>query len=177
MNKVFLLGNLGADPDLRQTKGDPVLSMRLATSRVWYDRNDKKQEDVQWHSVSIWGKRAEGLAKILSKGDRILVEGEIHYREYEKDGERKFATEIKAFNIELCGGSGGSGREREGRGQREERGERRSGSDRGERRYRGREERERRPARDDDRDSDPPDENPDWGFEPEGDVFGSYGDS
>lgn len=104
LNKVFLLGNLGADPEMKMTQGgQAVMSLRLATSRTYLDRNKVKQEDVQWHTVIIWGKRAEGLAKFLEKGMRLHIEGELRHRQWEKDdGTKGYATEVRAFEITLC---------------------------------------------------------------------------
>lgn len=107
MNQVVLMGNLGADPELRQTEKSALLKMRLATSKTWVNDKGVKQEATEWHQITVWGKRAEGLAKILSKGDRILVVGEIKTRSYEgKDGEKRYSTEIHASDIELCGRAG-----------------------------------------------------------------------
>jgi len=76
LNKVMLLGNLGADPELKMTSGgQAVLKMRLATTETYLDRNKQRQERTEWHSVVLWGKRAEALSRFLSKGSRIFVEG------------------------------------------------------------------------------------------------------
>lgn len=126
LNRVLLLGNLGADPELRMTQGgQAVLKMRIATSETYFDRNKVKQERTEWHSVIIWGARGEGLAKILSKGSRIMVEGRIQTSSWEdKEGQKRYRTEVVATNILLCGGTrpsggegkGGSGGGREGGG-------------------------------------------------------------
>jgi single-strand DNA-binding protein len=101
LNRVTLFGNLGADPELRTTAaGLPVLSFRLATTDVYFDKNQEKQERTEWHHVVMFGARAEPLAKLLSKGARVLVEGRIQTSSYEKDGVRRFRTEIIAS--ELC---------------------------------------------------------------------------
>ncbi len=109
LNKVLLLGNLGADPELRVTSGgQAVLKLRLATTESYVDRNNTRQERTEWHSVSIWGKRGEALAKFLTKGERIFVEGSLRTSSYEKDGEKRYRTEIVASNIILAGrGRGG----------------------------------------------------------------------
>lgn len=111
LNRVILLGNLGADPELRMTGGGTaVLKVRLATSESYLDRNKQRQERTEWHRVVIWGRRAEALSKILSKGDRILVEGSLRTSSYEdRDGNKKFSTEIVANNIVLSGGGGRGG--------------------------------------------------------------------
>lgn len=119
LNRVILLGNLGADPELRMTNGGTaVLNCRLATSESYLDRNKQRQERTEWHRVVIWGKRAEALGKILTKGDRILVEGALRTSSYEdRDGNKRYTTEIVASNIVLSGtGRGGSTGGRSGGG-------------------------------------------------------------
>jgi single-strand DNA-binding protein len=104
MNRVMLLGNLGADPDLRYTAaGSAVLSLRLATNESWVDKNKEPQERTEWHTVVIWGSRAEGLARILNKGSGVLVEGTLRTSTYEKDGQKRYRTEIHAREICLTG--------------------------------------------------------------------------
>jgi single-strand DNA-binding protein len=105
-NRVCLLGNLGADPELRMTNGgQAVLKLRLATSEKYLDREKQRQEKTEWHSVVIWGRRAEALAKILTKGSRIFVEGSLRTTSYEnKEGTKVYRTEIVAQNILLQGG-------------------------------------------------------------------------
>lgn len=108
LNKVLLLGNLGADPELRVTPGgQAILKLRLATTESYLDKNNARQERTEWHSVTVWGKRGEALAKILSKGSSIFVEGGIRTSSYEKDGEKRYRTEIVANNILLTGGRRG----------------------------------------------------------------------
>jgi single-strand DNA-binding protein len=105
LNKVLLLGNLGADPELRHTQGgQPVLNIRLATNESYLDKNNERQERTEWHSVVIWGKRGEALADILHKGSTVFLEGRLATRSWEKDGEKRYATEIVATNIVLTGG-------------------------------------------------------------------------
>lgn len=106
LNRVLLLGNLGADPELKMTSGgQAVLKLRLATSETYLDRNKVRQERTEWHSVTIWGKRGEALAKILSKGSRVFIEGSIRTSSYDdKNGEKRYRTEINANNVILPGG-------------------------------------------------------------------------
>ena len=104
VNKVILLGNLGADPELKVTQsGQSVLSIRMATTESYLDANKQRQERTEWHRVSVWGKRGEGLAKILGKGDRIFVEGRLQTSKYEKNGEIRYSTDIVAINVVLSG--------------------------------------------------------------------------
>lgn len=111
LNRVMLLGNLGADPELRMTSsGQAVLKLRLATSESYLDRNKVRQERTEWHSVVVWGKRAEGLAKILSKGSRLFVEGGLRTSSYDdREGNKRYKTEVVANNIILSGGGGRGG--------------------------------------------------------------------
>jgi single-strand DNA-binding protein len=112
LNKVMLLGNLGADPELKVTpSGQAILKLRLATTETYLDKSNTRQERTEWHSVTVWGKRGEALAKILAKGSSIFVEGGIRTSSYEKDGEKRYRTEIVANNIILAGRRGGDSRE------------------------------------------------------------------
>ena len=110
LNKVMLLGNLGADPELKMTQGgQSVLKLRLATTETYLDKNQTRQEKTEWHSVTLWGKRGEALAKFLTKGERIFVEGSLRTSSYEKNGEKRYSTEINATNIILAGRGKGAG--------------------------------------------------------------------
>jgi single-strand DNA-binding protein len=101
----MLLGNLGADPELRTTQGgQSILKLRLATTETYLDRDKQRQERVEWHSISMWGARAEALAKFLEKGSKIFVEGSLRTTSYEKDGEKRYRTEINATNVLFAGG-------------------------------------------------------------------------
>lgn len=104
LNRVILLGHLGADPDLRYTAtGTAVLNLRMATNESFVDRNKETQERTDWHQVVVWGARAEGLSKILMKGTCLLVEGGLRTSSYEKDGTKRYKTEIHAREICLAG--------------------------------------------------------------------------
>ncbi|MBI3206539.1 MAG: single-stranded DNA-binding protein [Myxococcales bacterium] len=118
LNRVFLLGNLGADPELRVTNsGQAVLKMRLATSETYLDKNRVRQERTEWHNVVVWGKRAEALGKFLTKGSRIFVEGGLRTSSYDdREGNKRYKTEIVASNIILSGSGGGGGAGRGGGG-------------------------------------------------------------
>ncbi len=114
LNRVILIGNIGQDPELRFTQGNQaVLNVRMATTDSYYD--DKKKERVErteWHTVIIWGKRAEALNKILSKGFRICVEGRLQTRSWEdKSGGKRYSTEIQAANVLLLGAPQGGSKE------------------------------------------------------------------
>jgi single-strand DNA-binding protein len=106
MNKVILCGNLGADPELKYTPSNQaLLRLRLATTEKWKDKGGELQEKTAWHTVVVWGPRAEALSKFLAKGHRLLVEGSLEYREWEADdGSKRHAVDVRAIDIEVCGG-------------------------------------------------------------------------
>src|SRR5204862_2832892 len=111
VNKVILVGNLGRDAELRYTPGGAaVATLNLATTEVWNDRNNQRQEKTEWHRVVLWGKQAESLQEYLTKGKQIYVEGRLQTRQWDdKDGNKRYTTEIKADRITLLGGGGGGG--------------------------------------------------------------------
>ena len=111
VNKVILVGNLGRDAELRYTPGGAaVATLNLATTEVWNDKQGQKQEKTEWHRIVLWGKQAESLQEYLTKGKQIYVEGRLQTRQWDdKDGNKKYTTEIKADRITLLGG-GGAGR-------------------------------------------------------------------
>ena len=118
LNKVLLIGNLGADPEVRSTaNGARVATLSVATSRQWNNQAGERQEKTQWHRVVLWNsgnKKGMGLAdfaeKYLKKGDRVYVEGEIEYRTWEdREGKTRYTTEIKGFQVMPLGSKGGGG--------------------------------------------------------------------
>jgi single-strand DNA-binding protein len=111
LNKVILIGNLGADPELKYTQGNQaVLRIRLATTESYMNKAGERQQRTEWHTVILWGRRAEALSKILSKGRSICVEGRIQYRQWDdREGNKRYSTEINATNVLLIGGGGGGG--------------------------------------------------------------------
>jgi single-strand DNA-binding protein len=114
---VMLLGNLGADPELRVTAGGTaVLKLRMATTESFLDANNTRQERTEWHQVVVWGKRGEGLAKILKKGDRVFIDGGNRTTSWEKDGTKHYKTEVHAANVILNGNGGREGQQRESAG-------------------------------------------------------------
>ena len=119
VNKVILVGNLGRDAELRYTPGGAaVATLNLATTEVWNDKSNQRQEKTEWHRIVLWGKTAESLQEYLTKGKQIYVEGRLQTRQWDdKDGNKKYTTEIKADRITLLGGGGarsGGGVERSG---------------------------------------------------------------
>ena len=111
VNKVILVGNLGADAELRYTGGGmAVANFRLATTEVWKDKDGQKQEQTEWHRVSLWGKAAEAVAQYLVKGKQVYVEGRIQTRKWQdKEGQDRYTTEIRADKVTLLGSPGGGG--------------------------------------------------------------------
>lgn len=111
LNKVLLIGNLGLDPELKYTQGgQAVLRMRLATTERYGNKAGERQERTEWHTVVVWGNRAEALNKFLHKGKTIYVEGRLQTRQWEdKDGGKRSTTEIVANQILLLGGRGEGG--------------------------------------------------------------------
>jgi len=109
VNKVILVGNLGRDAELRYTPGGAaVATLNLATTEVWNDRSNQRQEKTEWHRVILWGKQAESLQEYLTKGKQIYVEGRLQTRQWDdKDGNKRYTTEIKADRLTLLGGAGG----------------------------------------------------------------------
>ena len=111
VNKVILVGRLGADPEIRYTQsGQPVGSLRLATSENWNDRDGNRQERTEWHSVTVWGKQAELCGQYLAKGRQVYVEGRLQSREYtDREGVNKRAWDVVASQIVFLGGRGEGG--------------------------------------------------------------------
>lgn len=109
-NKVFLIGNLGRDPEVRTTpSGQPVATFSLATNRRWKDREGGKREETEWHNVVCWARLAEIASQYLTKGRQIFVEGRIQTRSWDdqQSGEKKYRTEIICENFQMLGGRGG----------------------------------------------------------------------
>lgn len=104
MNRVTLLGRLGANPLLRYTpSGSAVMHARLATNESYVDKNKEVQSRTDWHDIVLWGARAEALSKILVKGAQVLVEGSLRTSTYEKDGVQRYRTEVVARDVFLTG--------------------------------------------------------------------------
>lgn len=103
INNVFLMGNLAADPDLRQTKsGKAVATFPLATNRDWVDSEGEKKSQTDYHKVVLWRKLAETCAKYLGKGSLVHVSGRLTNRSYETDkGEKRYTTEIIADRVDF----------------------------------------------------------------------------
>jgi single-strand DNA-binding protein len=105
VNKVILVGNLGANPEVRHTQGGQmVANLRLATTERWTDRSGQKQEATEWHRVVVWGRQAEIVSQYLTKGRQVYIEGRIRTRQWQdQQGQKRFSTEIVAQNVQLLG--------------------------------------------------------------------------
>ena len=105
INRIFLVGRLGADPELRRTQsGQAVLRCRLATTSRWRDKDGELQERTDWHTVVLWGRRGEALSRLLGKGERIGVEGRLRSRQWQTpEGERRTSVEVEATDVVLLG--------------------------------------------------------------------------
>lgn len=109
LNKAMIIGNLGADPEIRTTgSGTRVANFSVATSRSWKNQSGEQQEKTEWHRIVCWDKLAEIVERYLKKGNQVYIEGEIEYRSYEdKDGVTKYSTEIRAREMLMLGGREG----------------------------------------------------------------------
>jgi single-strand DNA-binding protein len=109
VNKVILVGNLGRDAELRYTPGGAaVATLSLATTETWNDKEGQRQEKTEWHRVVLWGKQAETLSQYLQKGKQIYIEGRLQTRQWDdKDGNKRYTTEIRGDRIVLLSGGGG----------------------------------------------------------------------
>ncbi len=102
LNKVFLIGNLTRDPELKSLpSGIKVVSVALATNRTWKDQNGVKQENVEYHNIVSFGRTAEVIAQYCKKGSSIYVEGRLQTRSWEKDGQKQYRTEIVLENFQF----------------------------------------------------------------------------
>lgn len=112
LNRVVILGNLGQDPELRYTANQtPVCTLNVATTDYRTGPDGQRQEFTEWHRVVVWSKQAENCSKYLSKGRSVLVEGRLQTRSWEdKQGQKRYVTEIVANNVQFIGG--GQGRDR-----------------------------------------------------------------
>jgi single-strand DNA-binding protein len=110
VNRVILIGNLGADPEVRQTPGGvPVANFSVATSEAWNDGQGHRQERTDWHRIVAWGKLAEVCAKFLVKGRQVFVEGRLQTNKWQdREGHARYTTEIQAQRVTFLGGGPGA---------------------------------------------------------------------
>ena len=116
LNRVMLIGNVGADPEIRTTSGGGrVANLNVATTRQWTSQSGEKQEKTEWHRIVAWdnargAKLADVIEKYVKKGDKIYIEGRIEYRQWQdKENQTRYTTEINANEVILLGGRGGGG--------------------------------------------------------------------
>lgn len=104
VNRAIIVGNLGRDPELKQAGSTPVCTFSVATSKKWTDESGEKKENTTWHNIVCFRKTAEFASKYLKKGSSVFIEGEIQNRSYDdKDGVKKYTSEILASNIQFVG--------------------------------------------------------------------------
>ncbi len=108
VNKVILIGNLGADPELRYTpSGSAVATFNMATTERWKNKDGQPQEQTEWHRIVLWNRPAEVAKEYLRKGSSVYVEGRLQTRNYEdKDGIKRYVTEVVGQRMQLLGGRG-----------------------------------------------------------------------
>lgn len=119
VNKVIIVGNLGADPEVRYTGGGTAIaSMRIATSEQWTDKQSgQKQERTEWHRVKLFGRLAEIAGEYLKKGRSVYIEGSLRTDKYtDKDGVERYSTDIIASDLQMLGGGNSGGQHRQGGG-------------------------------------------------------------
>ena len=112
VNKVILVGNLGADPETRaMPSGSTVANLRIATSESWRDKTSgEQQERTEWHRVALFGRLAEIASEYLKKGSQVYIEGSLRTRKWQdKQGQERFSTEIVGNELQMLGGRGGGG--------------------------------------------------------------------
>jgi single-strand DNA-binding protein len=107
LNKVMLIGNLGKDPELKYTpSGVAIATFSVATSEQWKDQEGNAQERTEWHNIVAWRKLAEIVGEYLKKGKKVYVEGKLQTRNYEKDGVKRYVTEIVADQVIMLDSGG-----------------------------------------------------------------------
>ncbi len=105
VNKVIIIGNLGADPDKRVTgTGQVVTNFNVATTDRWNDKSGERQERTEWHTIVVWGQQAENWATYLSKGRPVYIEGSLRTRQWDdKEGVKRYTTEVVAQRVQFLG--------------------------------------------------------------------------
>ena len=112
VNKVILVGNLGADPETRTTPGGTtVTNIRIATSESWKDKTTgEMKEQTEWHGIVLWNRLGEIAAEYLKKGSQVYIEGRLQTRKWQdKQGNDRYTTEVVASEMQMLGGRGGGG--------------------------------------------------------------------
>jgi single-strand DNA-binding protein len=111
VNKVILIGNLGADPEVKYLpSGVPVANVNLATNDSWTDKNGERQERTEWHRLVVWRKLAEIVGQYLKKGSKIYIEGRLETRQWDdQSGQKRYTTEIVVNELQMLDGRGDGG--------------------------------------------------------------------
>jgi single-strand DNA-binding protein len=111
VNKVILIGNLGADPEVRYTpSGTSVANFRIATSEQWTNKDGEKEERTEWHKIVAWGRLGEICGEYLHKGKQVYIEGKLQTRSWEdRDGNKRYTTEVIAYTMQMLGSAGKGG--------------------------------------------------------------------
>lgn len=104
INRVELIGNIGKDPEVKTVNGAKVARITVATTEKYTDKSGNKQEQTEWHTVDFWDKLAEIVEKWATKGKQVYVTGKLQTKEYEKDGQKRYATTVRGFEFKLLGG-------------------------------------------------------------------------
>ncbi|NTW24240.1 MAG: single-stranded DNA-binding protein [Lentimicrobium sp.] len=109
VNKVILIGNLGKDPEIQNfDKGVKKAAFSLATTETYRNREGQEIEQTEWHNIILWRGLAEVAEKYLKKGSQVYIEGRIRSRSYEKDGQKRYITEIEGDTLNMLGGRASS---------------------------------------------------------------------
>jgi single-strand DNA-binding protein len=113
LNRVTLIGHLGGDPELKYTPGgSAIATFSVATNQSWKDKEGNLKEEVEWHRLVVWNKLAEIVAEYCKKGSQIYADGRLKTRSWtDKDGVKRYTTEVVAQNVIFLGGGKGAGRE------------------------------------------------------------------
>jgi single-strand DNA-binding protein len=111
VNKVILIGRLGKDPEVKYTQGGTAIArFSLATDEFWKDQNGERQQRTEWHNIVAWDKLADICGQYLTKGKQVYIEGKLQTRSWEdKEGNKRYTTEIRADNMVMLGTRGDSG--------------------------------------------------------------------
>lgn len=106
LNKVMLIGNVGREPEFKSTpNGTAIVNLPLATTEKWTDKQGQKQERTEWHRVTLYNRLAEIAGQYVQKGSKLYIEGKIVTNSYEKDGEKRYSTEIIANSMQFLSSS------------------------------------------------------------------------
>jgi single-strand DNA-binding protein len=117
LNKVMLIGRVGKAPEVRKFENGQLAQFSLATTSKWKNKSGEIQERTEWHNITINGKLSEVVEKYVVKGMLIFIEGEIRYEEYEKEGQKRQATKIYAYEMKMLSEKGKDGQETAKKGQ------------------------------------------------------------